>query len=58
MTNEKAPRIWTIPIVLGVVTTACLVVALVDDDIWDVAASAGLAAILAFATYKGITTRG
>lgn len=53
-----APRIWTIPIILGLVSIACLIVALVDDGIWDIVASLGLAAVLGFATYKGFTVQG
>lgn len=53
-----APRIWTIPILIGVVSSACLIVALVDDGVWDLLASLGLAAVLGYASYKGFTMKG
>lgn len=53
MRRANAPRVWPIPILLGVVTAVCLFVALIDDGHWDVVASIGLAAVVAYACVRG-----
>ena len=56
--KSATPRVWPIPIVLGLVTGACLFVALIDDSHWDVIASVGLGAVAAYAAYKGWVEKG
>jgi len=56
--KPQTNHIWRIPIVLGVITAVCLVVALVDDGYWDLIASLGLGAVAVFGCYKGYVEKG
>jgi hypothetical protein len=56
--NAASPRIWTTPIVIAVLSTTCLIAALLDDGAWDLVASVILSAVLVYACCKGATVKG
>lgn len=58
MTAEKTVRVWAVPSVIAALSIAALVIALVDDGVWDIVAALTLATTLVFATYRGLTRRG